>query len=187
MSDKKYAVKELMSESEKDKLYKDKFLEKLKVKVPEHLPQVPFRSLYIAPSFSGKTLAIGNLLTNSTMNYNKIFGKNIFIFSPTISLGDPSLHGVEIDEDNIYEDYREDIIEGLIEEQSKIIKEYKKQKAPHLLLILDDIITSIPDTKKDILKKLFFSARHYKISLIVTSQQFNQVPHGIRLNASKYI
>ena len=177
----KYQVKELIPAKEKNKIV-DKALQK--VNIPKHLPLPPFRSLYIAPSFSGKTLAIGNLLTNEHLGYKELFGKNVFIFSPTITLNDPSLYGVDIPEENIYDDYSEEIIQEIIDEQSEIIKEFKKEKAPHCLLILDDIITSIPDTKKDILKKLFFSARHYKISLIVTSQQFNQVSRGIRLNAS---
>ena len=181
----KYAVTELMPQKEKDKII-DKPLEKLKIKIPKHMPQPPFRSLYIAPSFSGKTLAIGNLLTNPHFGYGELFGKNIFIFSPTITLGDPSLYGVNIPEENIFEDYDEAIIEEIMKEQSEIIedKKFQKKKAPHILIILDDVITSIGDAKRDTLKRGFFSFRHWKISCILTSQQFNQVPRGIRLNAS---
>ena len=176
-----YAVKELMPKELKNK-NTNKYL--AKVKIPEHMMLPPFRNLYIAPSNSGKTLAFANLLTNDIFGYKKLFGKNIFIFSPTIGLDDPSLYGVQIPSENIFDDYYEDIIDSIVNEQNEIIKEFGKKNAPHILLILDDLITSIPDTKKDILKKLFFSARHYCISLIINSQSFTQVPRALRLNAS---
>ena len=172
-----YQVKEMIPESEKKKLDTD-------TKIAKHLPQVPFRCLYIAPSFSVKTLSIANLLTNPIFGYKQIFKKNIFIFSPTVTLDDPSFYNVEILEENIFSDYNEAIINEIVEEQTEIINEFSKKKAPHILLILDDVITSIGDARRDTLKRGFFSFRHYKISVILTSQLFTAVPRGIRLNAS---
>ena len=174
-----FAVREQISN---DKIVENKYMKK--VTIPDHMMQPPFRGLYIAPSFSGKSLAISNLLTNPVFQYQKLFGKNVFIFSPTLSLGDPSMANVEIDAENVFSDYDEGIINSIVEEQENIIHEFGKHKAPHILLILDDVITSLPDSKRDLMKKLFFSARHRLISIIVTSQSFVAIPRALRLNAS---
>ena len=60
-------------------------------KIPEPLPKLPARVLWVAASGSGKTLCLGNMLTRKEFGYRSIFKENIFLFSPTFELGDPSM------------------------------------------------------------------------------------------------
>ncbi len=152
--------------------------------IPEPLPKLPFRALLVACSHSGKTLTIGNMLARKEFGYKKILKENIFLFSPTYELGDPSMHGVELDEEHVFKDFDETAIQEIMQDQKDIIKRYGKTKAPHILLVFDDLIAHMPLSKQSLLVKLFFSARHWKISLILTTQSYKHTPKAVRLNSS---
>jgi hypothetical protein len=152
--------------------------------IPEPLPKLPFRALLVACSHSGKTLTIGNMLARKEFGYKRILKENIFLFSPTYELGDPSMHGVELDEEHVFKDFDETAIQEIMQDQKDIIKRYGKTKAPHILLVFDDLIAHMPLSKQSLLVKLFFSARHWKISLILTTQSYKHTPKAVRLNSS---
>ena len=158
-------------------------------KVPPHMMSLPWRLLLSSPSASGKTLVLGNLLTNPRFGYKQAFGSNIFWMSPTASLGDPSLHGVNIPEENMFDTYRPDVIREILDDQEKLIQRYGKEsgKVPHVLLILDDLVTSIPTRRQNELVDVFLSGRHRLLSVAIASQVLRLVPVAIRLNASAFI
>jgi len=155
--------------------------------IPEFLPAAPFRMLFVAPSNSGKSLIIGNLLSKPEFGMKQTFKSNIWMFSPTYESGDPSYHGVDIKKENIYNNYDESAINAILNEQRSIIAKRGKKRSPHLLFVLDDLITAIPQSRQSSLVTLFFSGRHAKISLIVTSQTAKSIPKPIRLNASAMV
>jgi hypothetical protein len=67
---------------------------------------------------------------------------------------------------------------------------FAKKSEQGVLLILDDMITAdtaINNKKCNLLKKLFFQGRHYKISLILVSQKLKEIPSSMRVNASHLI
>jgi len=153
-------------------------------KIPRPLPTLPCRALFCASSGSGKTLTIGNMLARKEFAYKSIFKKNIFLFSPTFDLSDPSMHGVDIEEGNHFTTFDEAAIAEIMEDQKRLIDRWGKQKAPHILIVLDDLITMLPQSKQSLLTRLFFSARHWKISLILTTQSYKATSKAIRLNCS---
>ena len=162
-------------------------LEPDKSHIPDFLPAAPFRMLFVAPSNSGKSLIIGNLLSKPEFGLKQTFKSNIWMFSPTYENGDPSYHGVNIKKENIYNSYDENAINAILNEQRSIIAKRGKKRSPHLLFVLDDLITAIPQSRHSQLVTLFFSGRHVKVSLIVTSQTAKSIPKPIRLNASAMI
>lgn len=150
--------------------------------------QTPFRVLIVAPSNSGKTVLISNLISNPELPYRKIFKKNIFIWSSTFSLIDESFSMSDnIEPSNIYDEYEETSVLEIVNEQMNHIKKIGKKKCPDLLFIFDDIINDLPPKKQSVMNKLFFSARHYKISILLLSQQYKMCPRPVRLNASDII
>lgn len=157
--------------------------------IPEHMPKVPSRILITAPSGSGKTQLMGSLLRDEIYGYKDVFKGNIFVMSSTFSLKDPAWDDVNIKEENVWDDYREDIIEELIEDQENIIKDRggKDKGVPHILLILDDLITQIPQSRQSSLVKLFVSGRHRLISIWMTTQSYKHCPKAIRLNTTAQI
>lgn len=154
--------------------------------IPDHMPKLPMRGLFCTASGGGKTQVMGALLRNPDFGYKDAFKGNIFLMSSTSALGDPAWDGVTLKEENVWNDYREDIIQELFDDQEAIIKEKGKDKGkcPHILLILDDLITSIPTSRQSSLVKTFTSGRHRLISIWVTTQVVRAIPRGIRLNTT---
>jgi len=153
-------------------------------KIPRPLPTLPMRCLVVASSGSGKTLCIANMLSRREFLYKSIFKRNIFLFSPTFDLDDPSMHGVEIDKENHFTEFNEAAITEILEDQRRLIDRWGKARAPHILLLFDDMITMLPQSKQSLLTRLFFSCRHAKISLILTTQSYKATSKAIRLNCS---
>ena len=159
-----------------------------KNEISKILFQPPFRIIVVAPSNSGKSVLISNLISSHDLPYRKFFKKNIFIFSSTFSLNDPSFSMSDnIEKTNVYDEYNESAVMEIVNEQVGIIHKYSKKKAPHLLFIFDDVVQDLPMTRQNVMNKLFFSARHYNISLILLSQQYKMVARSVRLNASDII
>jgi hypothetical protein len=154
--------------------------------IPDKLPQLPMRMCIYGSSNSGKGVLIASLLSKA-FPYKKIFKKNIWIFSPTISLGDPSFSDVDLPEDRFVADYDEGMINRIWREADKIIKAHGKSVAPHLLFIMDDVVTALTNSKTSLLRKLYFSGRHSLISTISCSQMYSALPRAVRMNASDAI
>lgn len=154
--------------------------------IPNILPQPPFRLILVAPSSSGKTTLINNILTRSEFGYNKLFKKNVFLFSPSIKYDD-ALDKLGVKDDNTRSHYDEKFINEIVEDQKEVINKHGKNKAPHILMLFDDIVLELPKTKSSELKKLFFYGRKFKISLIITTQKYRQLEPAYRLNASQYV
>jgi hypothetical protein len=153
-----------------------------KYKIPSIMPQLQFRMGIIAPSYSGKSNLIVNLLKNPVFKYNKIYGKNIFIFSKTASFDD-IYEQLKLPKDNIVDNFDEDYINDILDEQVEYIK---NDNAPNILFIIDDLISDL-DNSNQLIKKLFFNGRHYKMSIIITSQSYHKMPKDVRLNLSHLI
>lgn len=67
---------------------------------------------------------------------------------------------------------------------------YSKAQPNGVLIILDDMITSekaINKKTNSLLKTLFYQGRHYKVSLIITSQKLKDIPVGMRLNSTHLV
>ena len=146
-------------------------------KVHKFLPAIPFQATITGKSGSGKTLMIANLIkhyrdkghfkkgyvfcfTHSHSGILKKLGVKLFF----------DLTGVTDDGDEI------DIIESIMESQEAI-----GRKAPHVLILADDLITSSElNKRRGIFSKLFAMGRHFNISVILTSQQHTLIPASLR-------
>lgn len=150
---------------------------KKKKPVNIHLPNIPFSWILIGPSGTGKS----NMLLNVLEFYKKHFKEHhIILFSPSLGL-DPKTS--EIKAGWKYADFNPAIIESVIEQQKKIMKE-KPKKVPEILIIMDDCIAE-PGAfnHKGVLEKLFYRCRHFHCSLLITSQKYSSLSRGIRLNS----
>jgi GTPase SAR1 family protein len=154
--------------------------------IPHFMMQLPFRLIVIAPTSSGKSTMIHNLLSKPQFNYKQVFKNNIFLFSPSNNF-DEVLDSLKIKDENKKDFMDEEFIENIMEEQKELIEKNNKSKAPHILMIFDDVVLQIKNTKENILKKIFFYGRKYKISCIITSQKYKALIPDYRLNASNYI
>lgn len=148
-------------------------------KLPSILPRPPFLLTVQAPVRSGKSNLIMNMIYRW---YKPVFDEIIFI-SPTVK-NDKTCKMLYNDDDiiKIDENLEEDldmILSEIVNQQNETSEDERK----HILIILDDCLGFL----KKGLANLCSRYRHYKISLIITSQSFRSIPVITRCNSSHYI
>lgn len=150
------------------------------------LLEPPFTELLIAPTRSGKSVLIVNLLLN--INFYKDVFDEIYFISPTVYI-DHTLKAIAEDDEIIKIHEEEDldkidvILKDIIDDQKKA--KMKDKEAPHILLILDDMISYFKNNT--LLDKTPAMSRHFNISFIISTQSFVGVPTKLRRNTAAYI
>jgi hypothetical protein len=154
-------------------------------KIKHPLPKPPFTLALIAPTKSGKSNLIVNLLKNSYFGYDDIF-KEIYYISPTVGI-DETLRSINEDDDIIKIDQEEDLqyLDDILNDIVKSQKSKSKEEREPVLIVLDDCLDYLKKSKR--LDSLPSYSRHYNISIIITTQVYNALPTKLRKNASAYL
>jgi hypothetical protein len=154
-------------------------------KIKHPLPKPPFTLALIAPTKSGKSNLIVNLLKNSYFGYDDIF-KEIYYISPTVGI-DETLRSINEDDDIIKIDQEEDLqyLDDILNDIVKSQKSKQKEEREPVLIVLDDCLDYLKKSKR--LDSLPSYSRHYNISIIITTQVYNALPTKLRKNASCYL
>lgn len=157
---------------------------------------LPTRAVLCAPSGSGKTV----LLTNLILDVYKNCFSRIYVFSPSVNVDytwQPVKHYIEHDlklketaDDKFYFDhYDEAGLENIILTQHKIITYMKSKghsKLYQILIIIDDFADEPAFTRQSkLLHQLYIRGRHNMISTITSTQKFNALHPIIRCNMSE--
>jgi hypothetical protein len=139
----------------------------------------------VAPTKSGKSNLIVNLLKNSYFGYDEIF-KDIYYISPTVGI-DETLRSINEDDDIIKIDDEDDLkfLDDILNDIVKSQKSKQKEEREPVLIVLDDCLDYLKKSKR--LDSLPSYSRHYNISIIITSQVYNALPTKLRKNASCYL
>jgi len=155
----------------------------VKFNLPAPLPNDFFTMCLLAPSKSGKSYYIVNVL----YRFLKPLYQQIYYISPNIYMDRTLKKNVAID-DEIIKIYEEEDLKN-IDDMLKIILDEQKDKEEkdrdNILIILDDMIEYFKN--HTILDSLPSYSRHNSISFIVTSQVFTAIPRRMRINASNYV
>jgi hypothetical protein len=158
----------------KDLIEKDTRFDKLN----PVLLKPPFLLVINGSVRSGKSNLIVNLIYNNNF-YKKIFD-NIVYISPTVYIDNTLQH---LDDDDVLKfdnpEKLDDILKTVVESQNE-----DNHKKEHTLIIIDDCL---PLKRGSYLTYLATRYRHFRISLIITSQDYRSVPNIIRANASGYL
>jgi hypothetical protein len=154
-------------------------------KIKKPLPRPAFTLALIAPTKSGKSNLIVNLLKNSYFGYDDVF-KEIYYISPTVGI-DETLRSINEDDDIIKIDDEEDLkyLDDILNDIVKSQKSKPKEEREPILIVLDDCLDYLKKSKR--LDSLPSYSRHYNISIIITSQVYNALPTKLRKNASAYL
>ncbi len=125
---------------------------------------------------SGKSVAVQDILYHNKQRYDEIY-----LFSNTIELQGDDVYSF-VPKGHKYNDLENEVIQGIMDKQTKEIEKEKKQKSlgrkykvPHICIVLDDILSSKTFLKRsnNIITTLFVNGRHYHITLFVLSQSFS--------------
>lgn len=130
-------------------------------------------NLIIAPSNSGKTVLLIDILSKIHQEYDKMF-----FFSRTMRL-QPVYDFVP--RYMIHDDFDEDVIAEIWDQQTDAHKQDKP--LDKILIVLDDIIISEAYRKSKILQEIAVSGRHLNIVVILISQDMTSIRPIIRKNA----
>ena len=151
------------------------------------IAKFPSMTLVIGRSGSGKTTIVNYMLTQP--NYLKDFFHEIYLFSPTAEIDDLAKH-LKLKKENLVTDPTEEKLSDIIESQKNLVKKHgikKVGKNKRVLIILDDIVSSVKFLKSPTMLKLATMARHYMISSFVSTQSYTKIPRAVRLQANGLI
>jgi hypothetical protein len=159
------------------------------------VPKLPLRGILLAPSGSGKTVLLSNLILNV---YRDCF-ERIYIFSPSVNV-DMTWQAVkdyqekimkvkETEKEKLYFDhYNIEDLQNIIDTQHKVILHMKNknlQKLYSIMVVIDDFSDDPSFSRHSkLLHSLFTRGRHNSISTIVSTQKFTAVAQIIRVNAT---
>lgn len=158
----------------------------------EHVSKLPTRSVLIAPSNSGKTVLLTNLILDI---YRDCFEK-IYIFSPSIDIDDgwqpvkeylrKHLKQDEKKEKTLFDEFDSDAFQNIITTQHKIVQLMKDKGMKHIYQIaifIDDMLDNQRFLRHTpALDRLFLRGRHDYISTFVSIQKYKGISNTIRLN-----
>ena len=153
--------------------------------IPSPLPQPAFTLLMVAPTCSGKSVLLCNMLKNVMYGYHNVF-EQIYYISPTVMLDD-TLKAIAKDDEiiKIHEPEELEMIDHIL---SDLVKEQKKKdedERKNLLVVLDDCIEYF--SQHSVLNNLPSLSRHYKISFIVLTQCYTALPSRFRKNTTHLV
>jgi hypothetical protein len=150
---------------------------------------LPFRLNIIGKSqFSGKSNLIVNLLLKSEYYLNDFEGDNIYIISPSITTDNKLkllIQVKEIPEENLLNDFDEDVLEQLYNNIQEDYEEFvdKGERPPNVLILFDDIsFRGSLKTQRGIVSKLYCNGRHLNVSTILTTQKYTDINTTCREN-----
>ena len=152
-------------------------------KANESLPSPPFQMVMVAPTNTGKSTTIVNMLKRDLFGYKKYFTK-IRIFSE--SLTTDAIWQTLTDEQlrDSFDTIDDDEIREVWEEQQESFEEDGRD-AHRELWIFDDAISKLKkgsNSKPSAVMDVYMRGRHSNISVIVTSQFYKLLPTIIRKN-----
>ncbi len=109
-------------------------------------------------------------------------------FEGLVADRDPDFDGI-IPDECFLEDYNEQVLENIYNQQMRIVKLLKKHgKTKHLanriLLIFDDLVgsTLFNNARQNVFKGFNTRHRHYSCSMLMVSQGYKEIPKTVRTN-----
>jgi hypothetical protein len=163
-----------------------------------HLPKLPARGIFLAPSQQFKTTARVDLILRQ---YRGCF-ERIFVFSPSIDIDSawsPVKEyvrvelGVRDNEKCFFHEFDHEALEKIVQEQHKLtiaLKEKKgNKKLFNILIIVDDFSDDpavLHNQGKNVLNSLMCRGRHQNISLWLGAQKLTTMSTVIRTQTQFY-
>ena len=158
--------------------------------------KLPIRSILLAPSGSGKTV----LLQNMILDIYKGCFERIYVFSPSVSIDstwapvreylNKTINLSENEPPLFYDTNDQESLEQIINTQKKVTEHLKSKKDTKkifsILIVIDDFADDVKMSRNSVLlHSLFTRGRHSGISTIVSTQKFASIANIIRVNATE--
>jgi hypothetical protein len=168
-----------------------------------HLPKLPSRGIWIAPSQQFKTTALVDLiLRHYTDGRGNSCFERLFVFSPSVDIDSAWAPvkefvrvkmGVPDSEKCFFHEFDHDALNKIVADQHKLtiaLKEKKGNKKLFNILILVDDFSDSPEVLhnqgKNVLNTLFTRGRHQNISCWISAQKLTTISTVIRTQTQFY-
>lgn len=159
-------------------LKSDERMKKINGKIPQPIPKLNQHMLLVAPTNSGKSTIVANLLLGPL---KMIYDKIIF-FSPTYHLDIyPKLF--QMDESNIHTQYSDNILDDIMKEKANLEEELEKKL--YYLIIFDDMQEQF--YRGGYLENFLCKCRHWGITIWVCAQYAYAISKKSRQQFSCFI
>ena len=93
----------------------------------------------------------------------------------------------QIKSENFFRTYSDEVLDQIIEQQEEFLYEWGiekgRKKMPQVLIIFDDMLNTNAMSNSSSITKLIHIARHYKISVWISTQKYSGVPRVVRINS----
>jgi hypothetical protein len=158
----------------------DEIDSKIKEKYPFLMPHTHFYYYIVGKSGSGKSTVMMNIVCR----FHKKRFDRIFLVSPSFATLEDNPFKEHLPTDQLYDDLEEDVLAEILERI--------KDSGEKVLLILDDVQDKIKGGIERTVKRMINNRRHIagkggNLSIIITSQVFNNLALSIRKSADVVI
>ena len=164
----------------------------------DHVPKLPSRGIFLAPSGVFKTVAIVSLLLD---HYKGCF-ERIYVFSPSVDIDSAwapvkeyvsTKLKVDLDKEQcFFHEFDHAALEKIVRDQHEMTLELKKRGSKRLyniIIIVDDWSDDpavLHNQGKNVLNTLFTRGRHQNISCWVSAQKLTTISTVIRTQTQSY-
>lgn len=153
------------------------------------IPRINTSNIFVGSTGMGKSTLISNLLSKDQFfggkqRNGKPWFDTILLISPTGDTDDVQ-QALKLPEDAIFTDLDEvpEMLEIVMKEQKRKIKEMGADKAPVILIIYDDVISHPQFMRNKQFMKSFIANRHHNFTIFLASQSWTKIPRAIRLQS----
>ena len=143
-------------------------------------PKCCFRWLICGPSHSGKSNMARWAVDHM---YNKFFDR-IILLSPTAEVDHQWADLQTIQKKDRKMELDPEWLQTELNRHGGMVKRMGRDKAPMVLLIIDDAIASPAFMNSKEFLRLFISGRHQNVSTMLLSQSLMKVPRSVRLQST---
>ena len=155
----------------------------------ENIFDLPNRLLFVAKTGQGKGVQIANYILRPEFYSNDFDGEDIYIFSPSLKTDVKTkliIRNKKIPNENLFTSLDEESLGAVLEFIQEQYEEREElgEKQKHSLIIIDDCMPSMKDTKNGAFQDLFIRSRHFMTSVWATLQFYNKCPPVCRNNTN---
>jgi hypothetical protein len=149
------------------------------------LPGLPHTILSVARTRGGKTTTCVQMYSNRKFPYRASFGngKRVFLLSPTHHVQEELWDRLLIPIQQRFDDYSEDVFQLIIK---KAESDPNRPRLPRLI-IMDDVVASLPSSRQNNLIRILVYGRHLNISCSCLVQRWSSgLSHTSKCNFTSF-
>ena len=155
------------------------------VRLNPALPGIPHTILFCGRTRSGKTTTAIQMYSSKKFPFKAAFanGKNVWLLSPTHHVQSELWDRLNIPLHHRFNDYDEDVLQSVI----KVAEDDVARPRRPRLIIMDDVVATLPQRRQNNLIRILTYGRHLNISCAVLVQRWSSgLSHTSKTNFTQY-